>query len=764
MGGVARSIAVAFLVSLALLDAQVTATRLIAYRFFYHFVFFVVSLAQLGLGAAGAWVYASRRSDWRDSELASWLVALAVLPLVVLGCYAWLGPAPNLSFGKVEGRDAYSYLTLIALVLVALNFCGGMALTLIFTRHRSEFGRMYAADLTGAAVGCAASVGLMIVVGPIRAFIAAGCAALIAALVVVSGAKKSGRGAHAAIALVGLGLALGASLPAIFDPYIALPQVGRRIMRSEWNQLARVDAVRASRYVIDGDASTDVLEDISTNPVPEYQLVRRSPDVAILGVGAGPQLRMALQEGAASVLAVDINPTILRWSLQDDRLANFKIFEDPRVSVEVGEARHVLRSSSRSFDVIVMHAIDTWTASAQGAYSLSENFLYTSEAMSDLLAKLTPGGIASIRRWQFWPPRETLRLFTTVLDALERSGAAHPESQVVVLSPTSDFRNPSLQVWGFLLFSNEPIEGDRLSRLDRYVESHGWAYLYRPGVQLETPFSEYARASDRSAFLAAYPFIVKPARDSNPFFFQLAMPWSAGPVDQAVSKALYSQSSLLLLLCLGVTSSLTLVLLGTPLWLRRADVRGDPVLLPSILYFAALGVGFMAFELPAIQIMTLFLGHPTYALSVVLAAMLAGAGIGSTWMGRAKPWIGRAVLLGLVPLAIACALLLLPLVHALIQLPMLARLGLTGVSVVAMGIPLGMPLVSGIRLLDPKRPELVAWAWSVNGASAVVGSCLIMIVMVYGGSGPAFFLAAAAYTLACLARRALAAASRAKAD
>src|SRR5262245_59428187 len=127
MKGTARSAAVVFLVSLALLDAQVTATRLIAYRFFYHFVFFVVSLAQLGLAAAGAWLYASRRTELRGEELARWLVALAGLPLVVLGCYAWLGPAPNLSFGKVDGPGAYAYLTGLALGLVVLNLCGGMA-------------------------------------------------------------------------------------------------------------------------------------------------------------------------------------------------------------------------------------------------------------------------------------------------------------------------------------------------------------------------------------------------------------------------------------------------------------------------------------------------------------------------------------------------------------------------------------------------------------------------------------------------------------
>jgi spermine/spermidine synthase len=747
VSSLARCALVVFLVSLALLDAQVTATRLIAYRFFYHFVFFVVSLAQLGLAGAGAWIYASRRKDWRERDAAPWLVALGALPLAVLAAYAWLGPAPTLSFGKVDGDSASGYLAVLALGLIALNFCGGMALTLIFAARRAQIGRLYAADLAGAALGCAASVGAMMVAGPIRAFVAAGFAALAAAAVL----GASGR-ARLLGAFVAGGLALGALFPGAFDPYVALPAMRAKIARSEWTHLARTDALRPARYVIDGDASTDVLEDAQTNPAPEYQLVKPAPDVAILGVGAGPQLRVALHQGASSVLAVDINPTIVRWSEVDDRAANAGIFSDPRVTVEVGEARHLLRSSARDFDLIVMHAIDTWTASSQGAYSLSENFLYTREAMQDLLAKLRPGGVVSLRRWQFWPPRETLRLFTTVLDALERSGAAQPESQVAVLSPTQSFRDPLAKAWGFVLFSNAPLEGERLAKLDRYVQEQGWAYLYRPGIALDTPFSDYAHASDRRAFLRSYPFIVTPASDGNPFFFQLALPWSGGSGDAALQKAVNAQSSRLLLVCLAVTLAGTLVLLGVPLWLRRRDVRVDRAFAASVAYFAALGVGFMAFELPAIQIMTLFLGHPTYALSVVLAGLLAGAGIGSTWMGRARPALGRAAPLVLVGLALACAAGLLPAVHALIQLPLAARLALTAVGVLALGVPLGLPLVAGIRALDPARPELVAWAWAVNGAAAVVGSCLLMIAMVFGGSGLALSIAAGAYALASVAR------------
>jgi hypothetical protein len=117
----------------------------------------------------------------------------------------------------------------------------------------------------------------MMAAGPIRAFLAAGVAALVAAGVLAAASGRMTTRVRAAAALVAAGLALGAIFPAAFDPYVALPAVRQRIQRFEWNHLARTDAVRPGRYVIDGDASTDVIEDIATQPAPEYTLVKKTP-------------------------------------------------------------------------------------------------------------------------------------------------------------------------------------------------------------------------------------------------------------------------------------------------------------------------------------------------------------------------------------------------------------------------------------------------------------------------------------------------------
>ena len=537
-GGPVRYGLIAFLVALALLNAQVTVTRLLAYRFFYHFVFFVISLSQLGLAAAGAWVYASRRLPRMNLDLLRWLLLLAASPLLVLAAYSWLGPRPNLSFGKLDGPTAYGYLSLLAILLVVLNFAGGMVLTTLFTGFKEHIGRLYAADLVGASLGCLASVGLMMYAGPIRAFLMSGVAALLAALGLLILLEGKGRRPSQSLTqprlvsawvFLVLFLCLGLAFPGLFDPNLRFPDRAGRLTRSAWTHIARTDATGPASYVIDGDAYTEVYSGLPQGgvdpPSPSYELVSPGPDVAIIGVGAGPQLVVALERGATSVLAVDINPTIIAWSKNEDRQFNQDIFNRPEVTVQVAEGRHALRSSENDFDLIVMHAIDTWTASSQGAYSLTENFLYTSEAMRDLLSKLRPGGVVSIRRWLFWPPRESLRLFTTINDALEREGFEEPERHLIALSPEQQFRDPELKVWGFVFFSNQPFGEEQLARLDRYVESRHWSYLYRPGESIPTPFTEFLYASDRQAFYDPYPYIVTPASDANPFFFQLASPW-----------------------------------------------------------------------------------------------------------------------------------------------------------------------------------------------------------------------------------------------
>lgn len=742
--------AVTLLVSLALLDAEVTVTRLLGYRLFYHFVFFVISLAQLGMAGAGAWVYATRKAGYGPEDLAMWLTRVGLFILATLVVYAYLSPAPNVLL-KVAGPPAVAYLLAVALPLVALYFSGGMVLTILFTELRADIARLYAADLVGASVGCVVSVLAMAWFGPIRAFLGAGVLVVACALALARGTSQAPRWLLLVVLLGGM------AAPDVFDPMQALG-LKSLFVRSRWDHLGRVDAVGPSRYLMDGVDGSELkmsrlADGLRPADLPDYFLVGEAPRVAIIGVGAGPQLAEAVAAGARQVVAVDLNATVVDWGKHEDAVANQGIFLRPEVEAFADEGRHFIQSSADPFDLVVMFGVVAHSAAAQGANALAEAFLFTVESFQAIHRKLSPRGLMCISRWYFQPPRETMRIFTTVLEALRREGVAEPRRHLLVLVPVADVANAGKQTGVFVLFTREPLAAARLDELDALLRRIGWSYLYRPGAVLDTPFHEYVASPDRAAFLDAYPYLVGPTTDSAPFFFQISAPWRTGPATGGARPEVPEgtrEAPRILLATLLTALVLSAAMLGVPLYLRRRDLAGSRGLGTAWFYFSCLGLGFMALEIPVIQTMSLFLGHPTYAISVVLLGLLASAGIGSALAPRLSRRGVQLVLAGIVVLALSSSRWLLAGVSGLLHLGLPARLALALAYLAAIGVPMGMPFVAGIREVEAEGPAKVAWAWASNGAASVVGSCGLMILLVLAGSAAGMGLAALAYLGAAL--------------
>jgi hypothetical protein len=740
-----RYFVVVFLVSLAMLGAQVTVTRLLSYKFYFHFVFLVISLAQLGIAGAGAWVFVVGKRMNLRSILVAGLLGIALFALLLLLGYAWLSPPANVGMAKINGYTAVPYLIALSVLMVGLYFCAGIVYSSLFTQYRSRFEHLYASDLMGASVGCIASVALMYVVGPPRAFVLCGGLALLAGVLVLADGRPGGGelGWWFGVTLMAAAVVASWFGAGAFDPNA---RYGSAVVEYEWNHLARTDRLGPGHYIIDGDASTWVIDPQSEI---EYLLAPPNPRIAIVGVGAGPQLKSAVKYEPEYVLAVDINPSIINWSVGEDSWYSGDIFNLPQVEAMIDEGRHAVRSAETQFDLIGMHAVDTYAASAAGAYSLSENYLYTVEAFRDFFGKLSPQGLLATRRWLFYPPRENLRLFTTIDQALRDEGVERPEDHLIVLAPVEDFRRPDLKEWGYILVARSPFSGAELATVDLYVAENGWSYLHRPGQRLDTPFSEFAYTDDRDEFYSGYPYFVQPCRDANPFFFQFVPPFSTFYSEATASQSvLYNQSADLLFVTLGIVLVLTLLVLGLPVLLRRKSAAPGRSWGVATLYFSSLGVGFMAIELALIQTMALFLGHPTYALSVVLLGMLAFAGLGSALVRRLETDRARRACLLIAVLGAAAALGLLPLIHTLIAAPFWLRIAVTMLTLGAIALPMGMPMATGIRLVGEENKAQVAWAWACNGGAAVVGTNLCMILMVYAGMPAVLLVGALCYVAA----------------
>ena len=134
----------------------------------------------------------------------------------------------------------------------------------------------------------------------------------------------------------------------------------------------------------------------------------------------------ALYHQASHIDAVELNPQMVE--LVDEVFADFTgaIYQRPGVSVYNREARGFVTTDNKRYDLIQVALIDSFGASSAGLYALSENYLYTLEAFTRYLEHLAPGGILSITRWIKIPPRDSLKLFVTVVEALERVGVAAP--------------------------------------------------------------------------------------------------------------------------------------------------------------------------------------------------------------------------------------------------------------------------------------------------------------------------------------------------
>ena len=272
--------------------------------------------------------------------------------------------------------------------------------------------------------------------------------------------------------------------------------------------------------------------------------------------------------------------------------------------------------------------------------------------------------------------------------------------------------------------------------------------MFRPGRKVDSAFAAFVASPDRQKFYREYPYVVTPCYDSNPFFFQFTPPFAfLGQKTDSEGAAVYNQSTTTLFVTLVMLTVLCVVLLGWPMSrYRRRERLGRPSLALTT-YFAGLGLGFMAVELASIQVMTLFLGHPTYALTVILLGLLAFAGAGSALARYVPRQAGPRVCLALSGLAFVAAFGLMPLVHGLIGLPFGLRVAVTLGLLLGLGVPLGMPMALGIREIGEENRLQVAWAWACNGAAGVLGTNVCMIVMIYYGMPAVFAIGAGCYLL-----------------
>lgn len=712
-----------------------------------------------------------------------------------------------------EGARA---LALMYLDLSVPFFFGGVALTLAVSRWARQVGRVYFADLAGASLGCLLSVASLTYLGGPGAILAvsviAGLAALAFSRTNLPGKPPNEQTRTrqrpweqtllAIWLIVTLGILFGrerigglkveSTKPTgvgqpLYEKWTSFSQV---VVYEHWTPcpfgwgLSRIHCDDANPgpgpghrlLLIDGGAGTPIQafnEDLQTvqflrDDVTSFAYyVQPEPNVLIIGPGGGRDVLTGLVFGARAIAGVELNPAIVDAVRHKFGDYAGHIYDHPGVTIHVDDARGFIARSDERYDLIQAAVIDTWAATSSGAFALSENSLYTQEAFLTYFDHLTPNGMLSMSRWYFEEqPAEALRLISLGLAAWERAGVDDPSQHIAVVVNFDNYLSP--EAMATVILKRSPFSPQEVATMQREAERLNFELLYAPGLAAPssgsgqglpgTPVTALIHAPDRKTFIANYPLDISPSTDDRPFFFNLVrFGDTLRPGWEISGVHLFSRQAIEVLgWLLMITLALALAFVLGPLafaWRRRQNhhtrLRAQT---PRLIYFACLGTGFMLVEIPVVQRLSVYLGHPIYAMVVVLFVLLLFSGLGSLTTGRFSPGrapeVIRRVLLALGIIGMAHVLLLSRVLMATQAWTLLPRILLSTALLAPLGFVMGQAYPLGLKWVNAQSPEVIPWMWAVNGSTSVVGSVLAVIVAIHAGFRVALLAGLLAYGLA----------------
>jgi hypothetical protein len=441
-----------------------------------------------------------------------------------------------------------------------------------------------------------------------------------------------------------------------------------------------------------------------------------------------------------------------------DEFADYtgNLADDPRVTLVHDEARSWLARTETSFDVIQLSLTDTWAATAAGAFVLAENSLYTVEAWRLLLGRLTDAGVATCSRWYFQErPGEIYRLVALAARALADLGVEDPRRHMLLVRTMFEEQSP-IGGLGTLLVSRTPFTEADVRRVEDVAGQLQFEVMLTPERTPDPTLAALASAHELDAFAAAFPIDISPPTDDRPFFFQMLRLRDVFDRDVLAEEIgrVNMQAVFVLAALLATVLVLTGICIVAPLLLsRRGVVTRDAV--PLLLFFAAIGFGFMLIEVSQMQRLTIFLGHPTYGLSVVLFSLLLSGGLGS-WLTRSvgSRTVARSGALRLGALLVVAALfgILTPIaIRGFAGAGNAVRIGVAVAILAPLGLFLGMAFPLGMTIASGRWSRLTPWLWGVNGATSVCASVLAVVVALGWGISAVFWAGCACYVVALLA-------------
>lgn len=754
-----------FLISTSALMMELILTRIFSVKLYYHYAFMVISLALLGSGASGVYIYLFPnffKRERLDKHLCFFSLGFSVSIPVVL----WL--ILQLDFQLSFEPWMILRVFLLYSVPAVPFFLGGMCLSLAMTHLSQEISRVYFFDLAGAGFGCLLVIPLLHWLGGPSAMLSLSLVAALACYLFASSLPERIR----RLPLVFLLLIAGVLIYEAHRPFLTIRHVKGRnegpTLFSKWNSFSRITVVEVNHdpqntwIIMDGDAGTQMPTfhgDLRPwgylrNTISSLAYcLKPDADTLIIGPGGGMDVLTALVFGDTKITGVEINPItvndVMRGAFKD---FTGGLYDLPQVRIVVDDGRSFIRKEKKQYDIIQATLVDTWAATSAGAFVLTENNLYTVEAFKDYFLKLRPDGILTITRWNLDPPQQDLRLVSITLAAMMEMHLSNPERCMMIVRKSRDREAVECN----FLFKKSGFADAEIDTIETVSKQAGFDILYTPHTVPDNPFSRLITAPNPQAFYEGYSFDVAPTYDNSPFFFhtiRLKHLWHSLFLSWESKKT--NVGMLVLFLVFFVSFFLVLLFIFFPLLLTQPSVLADRGIRPSHLsYFVCLGLGFILVEMTLVQKFILFLGQPVYALSVVLFSILLFSGLGSFMSSRflsSKLERNIRLVCLLISVLVLVYVALLPAVlYPCVSLPTLYKALIVVGLLFPLSFCMGMPMPLGIHWLKIHSSAMVPWAWGVNGSASVLGSITTVLIAANWGFNQALLVAALLYLLGAI--------------
>lgn len=455
--------------------------------------------------------------------------------------------------------------------------------------------------------------------------------------------------------------------------------------------------------------------------------IRSCRSVLVIGSGGGRDLLTAVINGAQKVVGVEINRDIMKIAY--NRILNRSgtiLQQFPQIEVHNDDGRSFVARSPEEYDLIQASLIDSFAASSSGVFALSENSLYTKEAWVTFLKHLTPDGILTFSRWHHTVPLEIYRVLTLAKSALREMGITNYREHVLLAIAPDAFKG-----WfdvGTILVSRTPFTDGEIAKFKIVSSELGFKVAL---TKNETSNAIFARIFEQPGDVYDFPSVlgnINPPTDNRPFFFYFSdfKHFFKNLTDDSGPRILRGVT------CLIVIFGAIFLLI--PFFVTPQSRGLEKIQMMSVVYFSSIGLAFMFLEIPLIQRLGIFLGHPVYGLTVVLFGILLSCGIGSRYSKKVRSLQQIQVVFGLLLGLIALTAFLLPgLIQWATSAPIFLKIIIAVFGLVGIGFLMGIPFPLGVATISVRPATPLFFYWAVNGFASMCGSAFVTVILIHMG-------------------------------